>query len=97
MNTHLIPVHTVCLHYKIEKTLIESMESIALIEIEVLEETPCLHKDCIGDIEKILRLYNDLHVNLEGIDIILNLLNKEKQLRKELNALKNKLRIYEDL
>ena len=43
-----------------------------------------------------IRLYNELNVNIEGLDIIFNLLEKEKRLREELNALKNKLKLYEN-
>jgi len=33
---------------------------------------------------------------LEGIDVVFNLLEKEKQLRDELTALKNRIRLYEN-
>jgi hypothetical protein len=46
-------------------------------------------------IEKIIRLHNDLNVNKEGIDIIFNLQEKEKQLLKEIKALQNRLGLYE--
>mgnify|MGYP000430098390 CR=1 FL=1 len=45
---------------------------------------------------KIIRLHNELNVNLEGIDVVFNLLEKEKQLRDELTALKNRIRLYEN-
>ena len=48
------------------------------------------------DLEKIVRLHNELNVNLEGIDVVFNLLEKERKLRKELNAVKNRLRLYEN-
>jgi len=44
---------------------------------------------------KNLRLHNELNVNLEGIDVVLNLLKKKRVLRDEVNALKNRLRLYE--
>ena len=43
-----------------------------------------------------IRLHNELNVNIEGIDVVFNLLEKEKELREELNALKNKLKLYEN-
>ena len=35
-------------------------------------------------------------MNLEGIDVVFNLLEKERDLRNELIALKNRLRLYEN-
>jgi hypothetical protein len=43
-----------------------------------------------------IRLHHELNVNAEGIDVVLNLLEKEMQLRQEVISLKNKLRLYEN-
>ena len=69
---------------------------MGLIQIEIVEQNSFIHQDQIGDLEKIVRLHNDLNVNLEGIDVVFNLLEKELDLRNELNSLKNKLRLYEN-
>jgi hypothetical protein len=69
---------------------------MGLIHIEVIEQNHFIHQDQIGDLEKIIRLHNELNVNLEGIDVVFNLLEKERALRQELNALKNRLRLYEN-
>jgi hypothetical protein len=68
---------------------------MGLIQIEIIEQNQFIHQDQIRDLEKIIRLHNELNVNLEGIDIVFNLLEKERELRNELNTLKNKLRLYE--
>ncbi|MFT7364613.1 MAG: hypothetical protein ACI9UV_002823, partial [Algoriphagus sp.] len=43
------------------------------------------------DLEKVLRLHKELDVNLEGIDVILNLLGKVESLQMELNLAKQRL------
>ncbi len=43
-----------------------------------------------------IRLHHELNVNIEGIDVVFNLLEKEKELREELIALKNRLKLYEN-
>jgi hypothetical protein len=68
---------------------------MGLIRIEIIDQNQFIHQDQISDLEKIIRLHNELNVNLEGIDVVFNLLEKESALRNELNILKNKLRIYE--
>jgi hypothetical protein len=69
---------------------------MGLIQIEVVGQDQFVHQDRINDLEKIIRLHNELHVNLEGIDVIFNLLEKERELREELIALQNRLRLYEE-
>ncbi|SOE21607.1 MerR HTH family regulatory protein [Spirosomataceae bacterium TFI 002] len=93
---HLISTETICTHYNIEVTFVDSLYNMGLIEIEVVEQSKYIHKDGIGDLEKILRLHNELNVNLEGIDVVLQLLEKERKLREEVSALKNRLRLYEE-
>ena len=40
-------------------------------------------------------MYYDLSINIEGIDAIQHLLERIKQLQKEVDILKNKLKLYE--
>ena len=91
----LIPTQTICSHYNIEISFVDTLQNMGLIQIEVVEKNQYIHQDQISDLEKIIRLHNELEVNLEGIDVVFNLLQKEKELRSELNTLKNKLRLYE--
>lgn len=92
----LIPTQTICSCYNIEISFVDSLNKMGLIHIVIIEEHQYIHQDQISDLEKIIRLYNELDVNLEGIDVVFNLLEKEQQLRDELNALKNRLRRYEN-
>jgi hypothetical protein len=92
---HLIPTQTLCSHYNIEISFVDALNKMGLIHIEIIEQNQFVHQDQIGDLEKMIRLHNDLNVNLEGIDVVFNLLEKERELRSELNALRNRLRLYE--
>lgn len=75
----------------------DTLHNMGLIQMEEIEQETFIHKEQITDLEKILRLHHDLQVNLEGVDVVLNLLEKEKELREEVKLLKNRLRIYEEL
>ena len=91
----LILTQTLCSQYNIEISFVNALNKMGLIQIEIIEQNQFIHQDQISNLEKIIRLHNELNVNLEGIDVVFNLLEKEKKLRKELNALKNRLRLYE--
>jgi hypothetical protein len=93
---HLIPTQTLCTQYNIEISFVDALQTMGLIQIEIIEEKHFIHQDQVSALEKIIRLHNELNVNLEGIDVVFNLLDKERELRNELNALKNRLRLYED-
>jgi len=92
----LIPTHILCLHYNIEFSFVHELSEMGLIQIESIEQGQYIHQDQINDLEKIIRLHHELNVNLEGIDVVFNLLQKERELRNELNSLRNKLRLYEN-
>lgn len=93
---YLISTQTLCSHYDIEISFIDALNKMGLIQIKIVEQDQFIHQDQISDIEKIIRLHNELNVNLEGIDVVFNLLEKERELRNELNILKNRLRLYEN-
>lgn len=92
----LISTQTICLQYNIEISFVDALNKMGLIQIEIIEQKQFIHQDQISDLEMIIRLHNELNVNLEGIDVVFNLLEKERELRTELIALKNRLRLYEN-
>ena len=92
----LISTRILCSQYNIEISFVDALNKMGLIQIEIIEQNQFIHQDQISDLEKIIRLHDELNVNLEGIDIVFNLLEKERELRNELNTLKNKLRLYEN-
>jgi len=96
IKKHLISTQILCSHFNIEISFVDALNKMGLIQIEIIEQNQFIHQDQIGDLEKMIRLYKELNVNLEGIDVVFNLLEKERKLRDELNALKNRLRLYED-
>ncbi|MDZ4679225.1 MAG: chaperone modulator CbpM [Saprospiraceae bacterium] len=95
MNTeNLIPLSQLCLHYQVELSFFSSLNEIGLIEIEIIEQSQYLHQDKINDVEKMIRLYHELNVNPEGIDVVFNLLQKVEALQLELISVTNRLQVY---
>jgi len=96
MEKNLIAITTLCSTYEIEYSFFDALHKTGLIQIVIIEQDHFIHLDQIGDLEKMIRLHHELNVNIEGIDVVFNLLEKEKELREELIALKNRLRLYEN-
>ena len=94
---YFIPIRQLCSTYEVEVSFFESLNEVGLIEIITIEETPSLHQDLLSDIEKMIRMYHELNINIEGIDVIYNLLQKVSDLKNELTATQNSLRLYQNL
>tara|TARA_R110001583_G_scaffold17310_5_gene70160 strand:+ start:6642 stop:6938 length:297 start_codon:yes stop_codon:yes gene_type:complete len=91
----LILIDTLCTHYQVEVSFFDALDFMGLIEIQIFEQTKYIPQDKISDLEKMIRIHNELNVNIEGIDVAFNLLQKMEALQNELNILKNRLNIYE--
>jgi hypothetical protein len=66
-----------------------------LIEITTVREAGFIEADQLKQLEKFIRLYYELDINLEGIETINYLLQRINSMQHEIVALRNKLRIYE--
>jgi hypothetical protein len=93
----LIPIELVCEHYSIPAAFIITLKEFQLVELTLKKEDYFIHKSQIKEVEKIARLHYDLKINIEGIDVIYNLLDQVNTLKKEIANLNSRLRLYEDL
>ncbi len=91
----LVPISTLCVHYEVEMAFFSELNEYGLIEIDTQEQTECIRVECIPEIEKMIRIHRDLRVNMEGIDVVWNLLQKMDELQNELMAVRSRLRLYE--
>ena len=91
-----IPIVRLCEHYSVEISFFDELHEEGLISITTLEQTSYLHQDKISDVEKMIRIHQELNINTEGIDAVFNLLQKIDSLQNELNKLHNRLRLYEN-
>lgn len=91
-----IPINEFCSYYSIDYSFIDSLEEIGLVEIIRVEEIPVIRQEKLPDLEKLIRLHRELHINPEGLDAISNLLHRVRALQEEVIRLQNKLHRYED-
>lgn len=97
MNTeNLILLNTVCLNYQVELSFFTHLNEVGLIEITFIEQSPYIREDKMYDIERMIRMHHELEVNVEGIDVVFNLLEKIDLLKKDLISTKNRLKRYEN-
>lgn len=90
----LILLRELCQHYEMEISFFEQAESYGLVQVEYISDEKYIHQKQLRKIEKILRLHHELEVNLEGIDVILNLMKRIQSLEKELHTTKAHLELY---
>lgn len=93
---YLIAVDEFCASHDIEISFLSSLQETGLIEITMIEESGFIDARQLQQLEKFVRFYYELDINLEGIETIDHLLQQINGLQKEINALHNKLQLYED-
>ena len=91
----LISVVHLCENYNIQLSFITDLNEMGLVEIISIEEEYFIHEEKISEIEKMIRIHQDLNLNKEAIDVVFNLLNKINLLEEELKTLQNRICIYE--
>ena len=93
---YLIALNEFCTSHNIEISFISSLEESGLIEITTIQETGFIEADQLQQLERFIRLFFEMDINLEGIETITNLLERIKSMHAENIRLKNKLLLYEN-
>ena len=92
---YLIAIDEFCADQDIENSFISALHQYGLIEITTVKEAEFIDVSQLQQVEKFIRLYYDLDINLEGIETITHLLNRINSQQDEINSLRNRLRLYE--
>ena len=91
----LIALDEFCSVHNIEISFIYSLQESGLIEIIKIRDANFIEADHLHQLEKFVRLYYELDINLEGIETINYLLERISSMQDEINSLRNKLRVYQ--
>jgi len=94
-SEYLITIDEFCAKHEIEVSFISSLQQTGLIEITTIEEVGFIPVDQIQQLEKFMRFYYELDINLEGIETISHLLKRVTDLQEEIIELRNRLGLYE--
>lgn len=92
---YLIAIDEICANHNIEISFISSLQQIGLIDITTIENSRFIAADQLLELEKYVRFYYELDINLEGIETVSFLLQKINNLQHEMGTLRNRLRLYE--
>ncbi|MEO8253254.1 MAG: chaperone modulator CbpM [Flavobacterium sp.] len=96
MNSEeLVLIDLFCQHHSIELNFISAIKEYGLIEVIIVEEKEYFSAKQLSSVEKIIRLHYDLEINLEGIDVILNLLNQIEDYKRQLLTHQNRVAFFE--
>jgi chaperone modulatory protein CbpM len=90
----LIAVKEFCTYHNISTELIHELHRNEIIELVMVKRTSYITEKNLPHFEKAVRLYNDLHVNIEGIQTILHLLSSIEKKEAEITKLRNLLDFY---
>lgn len=97
MNTEdMIPAKEFCINYNIEMEFITSLHNSGLVEITVVDEQCFVPVSQVHQLEKMVRLYYEMEINVEGIETITHLLQRMNDMQQQIMQLSNKLALYEE-
>lgn len=94
-HTELIIVEVFCTEYQVELSLIDELNEFGLIELVQDNGIKYIQIEKLPELERVIRFHNELNINKEGIEVILDLLNRLDAVNKQTRYLQDKLRLYE--
>jgi chaperone modulatory protein CbpM len=95
-KTTLITTTDFCTLHQVEYTFIDSLNEAGLVELTVIGQTAYVPDEQLPRLEKMIRLHNELDINVAGIGAITHLLQQMEDIREEIRILRNRLGRYED-
>ncbi len=92
---HLITATDFCVYHHLEHTFINDLQQAGLIEITIVNNTPHIPESELDKLERMIRLHNELDINVAGIEAITHLLQRIEDIQEEMRMLRNSLKAYE--
>ncbi|MBZ9650928.1 chaperone modulator CbpM [Psychroflexus montanilacus] len=94
-TTNLVLINRFCSNCDLEYSFINSLRECGLIDIIVIDDKKYILDKHFKKIVQAIYFHFELNINIEGIDVIHNLLDQINNLQDELKTTKNKLDFYE--
>ena len=91
-----IEIEKFCTHHGVQVTLVREFADFGLVQLQEEEQKAVLPEAEIEKLERLLRLYNELGINKEGLEIILNMRDQLVSLHSELETIKYRLKQLEE-
>lgn len=90
-SDEMIPLTVFCDIHEVEIAFVHSLGDYGLVEIISVEEAPFLPLHQLSTLEQLVRLHNDLQLNVESLDVVHHLLARIDELQRENTSLRNRL------
>ncbi len=90
----ILKLEKFCELYEVPTSFVDSLNQFELIHLTAIDDELYIENEELPVIEKFIRLHYDLDINVEGLDVINNLLQKIDTLKKEIIQLENELKYY---
>ena len=91
----LILVDTFCVWHNVAVPFVNTLHELGLIDITIKDEKAFISENNLKQVEQLIRLHNELEINLEGVEVITYLLERIKHQHEEITAMQNRLSFYE--
>jgi|SRR3954453_11674860 hypothetical protein len=95
MKPGMFEITTYCTMHQVDYTFINALKDEGLINVTSDDEGEFIEEEQLHELEIYTRWHHELGINTEGIDAIRHLVKKLREMHAEMNALKNRLRLYE--
>ena len=95
MATEFITIKEYCVYHHTEASFIEALHQSGLIEIQPAEPEPVISFDQLEALERFTRWYQELELNVEGIEVVGHLLQKMDSMQQHIHDLEQRLKQYE--
>jgi chaperone modulatory protein CbpM len=94
-GNEMVSIREFCTHYNIEDRFLQRLQEHGLVSVIHVEEDDFIPLEDLQALEKLIRLHYEMDINLEGIEAILNLLDRVESMNREIILLRNRLSFYE--
>jgi len=91
----LIEAAVFCTYHQVEYSFIASLEEAGLVQLTFVGQQLFIPQNQLQQLEKMIRLHQELDINLAGIEAIAHVLQRMEDLREQNLRLANRLRLYE--
>ncbi len=94
-SENMIPASEFCTYHNIELSFIYSLNESGLIDITSIEEKIFVPISQLKHLEQLMRLNQEMDINVEGIETITYLLQRIKNMQIHIIELNNRLSFFE--
>lgn len=95
MDTELIIISEYCSHSQIDPQFIFNLQEVGLIDLFQQDNEFYIYSSQLRDLERYIRWHYELSINVEGIDVVQNLMNRMEEMEREIAYLKERIRLIE--